>query len=137
LSAFHATNSELTGQPTPSQTTALTTTSEVLALETVVAPVIGIETTETIPSSIASTEPPQTGTLQAPATETDTRVGTTQLHTTSEAGDTTQIASPLASQSQGQTGFAAQPDLSLDDGDAAQFIVSHRLNSSATPSIDP
>jgi hypothetical protein len=46
-------------------------------------------------------------------------VATTQLHTTFEIADTTQTASPLASQSQGQTGFAAQPDLSPDDGDAA------------------
>jgi hypothetical protein len=84
---FHATYSELTGQPTPSQTTALTMTSEVSALETTVAPVTGTGTTEMIPSSVASTEPPQTGTLSAPATETVTRVATTQLHTTSEAAD--------------------------------------------------
>jgi hypothetical protein len=64
-------------------------------------------------------------------------VATTQLHTTSEVADTTQTASPPASQSQGQTGFVAQPDSSPDDGDIAQFIVSHRLGSSATPPIDP
>jgi hypothetical protein len=57
-SAFHATYSELTGQLTPSQTTTLTMTSEVSALETVDAPVTGTGTIETISSSVASTEPP-------------------------------------------------------------------------------
>jgi hypothetical protein len=76
-SAFHATYSELTGQPTPSQTTALTTTLEVSALDTVVAPVIGTGTVEMILSSVTSTKLPQTGTLPTPATETVTRVSTT------------------------------------------------------------
>jgi hypothetical protein len=79
-SAFHTTYSELTGQPTPSQTTTLIMTLEVSAPETAVAPVIGTGTTEMIPS-----------------TETETRVATTQLHTSSEAADMTQTASPLAS----------------------------------------
>jgi hypothetical protein len=57
-SAFHANYSELTGQPTPSQTIALTTTLEVSTPETTVAPVTGTETTEMIPSFVASTEPP-------------------------------------------------------------------------------
>jgi hypothetical protein len=111
-------------------------TSEVSAPETTDALVIGTETIETIPSSVASTEPPQTSTHQALATETETRVATTPLNTTTEAADMTQTASPLASQSQGQTGSAAQSDSSPDDGDTAQFIVSHRPGSSVSPLTD-
>jgi hypothetical protein len=58
-----ASYSELTGQPTPTQTTALTTTSEVLALEIVVPLVTGTDTTEIVPSSVTSTDPPTTSTL--------------------------------------------------------------------------
>jgi hypothetical protein len=57
-----ASYSELTGQPTSSQTTVLTTT-EISTLETVAPLVTGTETTETIPSSVASTVPPMIGTL--------------------------------------------------------------------------
>jgi hypothetical protein len=54
--------SELTGQPTPSQTIVLTTT-ERSASEIVTPLVIGTETTEIVPSSVASTDPPTVGTL--------------------------------------------------------------------------
>jgi hypothetical protein len=56
--------SELTGQPTPSQTIVLTTT-EMSVSETVAPLVMGTETIETVPSSVASTDPPTIGTLQA------------------------------------------------------------------------
>jgi hypothetical protein len=68
----------LTGQPTPSHTTVLTT-SEMLASETVAPPVIGTGTTETVPSSVASTDPPTVGALQAQMTETAALVATTSL----------------------------------------------------------
>jgi hypothetical protein len=71
-----ASYSELTGQPTPSQTTVLTTT-EISASETVAPLVTGTGTTETVPSSVASTDPPTIGTLQAQVTETATLVATT------------------------------------------------------------
>jgi hypothetical protein len=71
-----ASYSELTGQPTPSQTTVLTTT-EMSASETVAPLVTGTRTTEIVPSSIASTDPPMIGTLQAQVTETASLVATT------------------------------------------------------------
>jgi hypothetical protein len=57
-----ASYSELTGQPTPSQTIVLTTI-EMSALETVAPLVIGTGTTKTVPSLVASTDPPTVGTL--------------------------------------------------------------------------
>jgi hypothetical protein len=55
-----ATYSELTGQPSPSYTT-FVTTSEMSASETAALPVSGAVTTETLPSSVASTDPPTFG----------------------------------------------------------------------------
>jgi hypothetical protein len=72
-----ASYSELTGQPIPSQTIVLTTTSEVSALETVAPLVTGTRTTETVPSSVVLTDPPTTGTLQAQVTETAALVAST------------------------------------------------------------
>jgi hypothetical protein len=57
---FSATYSELTGQPTPSYTT-FVTTSEMSASETAVLPVSGAATIETVPSSVASIDPPTLG----------------------------------------------------------------------------
>jgi hypothetical protein len=59
-----ASYSELTGQPTPSQTTVLPTT-EMSVLETVAPLVMGTGTTKTVPLSVVSTDPPMIGTLQA------------------------------------------------------------------------
>jgi hypothetical protein len=73
---FGATYSELTGQPTPSYTT-FVTTSEMSALETAALPVSGAATTETLPSSVASTDPPTLGVFQAQATVTAPIVATT------------------------------------------------------------
>jgi hypothetical protein len=55
-----ATYSELTGQPTPSYTT-FVTTSGMSASETVFPLVSGAGTTETLPSSVASIDPPTLG----------------------------------------------------------------------------
>jgi hypothetical protein len=71
-----ATYSELTGQPTPSYTT-IVTTSGMLASETAFPPVLGAGTTEIVPSSVASTDPPTLGVLQAQVTETAPIVATT------------------------------------------------------------
>jgi hypothetical protein len=57
---FSATYSEPTGQPTPSYST-FVTTSEMSASETAALPVTGAATTETLPSSVASTDPPTLG----------------------------------------------------------------------------
>jgi hypothetical protein len=64
-----ATYSELTGQPTLLHTT-FATSSGLLASEAAVPPVTGIGTTETVPSSVASTDPPAIGSLQAQVTKT-------------------------------------------------------------------
>jgi hypothetical protein len=47
------------------------------ASETVAPPVIGTRTTDTVPSSVASTDPPMVGALQAHVTETVALVATT------------------------------------------------------------
>jgi hypothetical protein len=47
------------------------------ALETVAPPVTGTGTTETVPSSVALTDPPTVGALQAQVTETVALVATT------------------------------------------------------------
>jgi hypothetical protein len=73
-----ASYSELTGQPTPSHTTVVTT-SGMSASETVVPPVTGTGTTESMPSSVASTDPPIVGAFQAQVTETAPIVATTSL----------------------------------------------------------
>jgi hypothetical protein len=53
------------------------TTSGMSASETVAPLVIGTGTTETVPSSVASTDPPTVGALQAQVTETVALVATT------------------------------------------------------------
>jgi hypothetical protein len=64
-----ASYSELTSQPTPSHTTVVTS-SGMSASETVAPLVTGTGTTKTVPSSVASTDPPTVGALQAQVTET-------------------------------------------------------------------
>jgi hypothetical protein len=59
----------LIGQSTPSHTT-LTTSSGLSASEAAVPPVTGTGTTETVPSSVASIDPPAVGSLQAQVIET-------------------------------------------------------------------
>jgi hypothetical protein len=55
------------------------TTSEMSASETAVLPMSGAATTETVPSSVASTNPPTLGVFQAQATVTAPIVATTPL----------------------------------------------------------
>jgi hypothetical protein len=52
-------------------------TSEMSASETAELPVSGAATTETVPSSVASTDPPTLGVFQAQATVTAPIVATT------------------------------------------------------------
>jgi hypothetical protein len=79
-SQFHATYSQITGQPTSTYSTADTSVSDMsapqLALVLVLAPegVTGTGTTESIPSSVASTDP-----LLVPVTQTEPLVTTTQI----------------------------------------------------------
>jgi hypothetical protein len=71
-----ASYSELTGQPTPSHTTVVTT-SGMSASETLAPPVIGTWTTEIVPLLVASTDPPIVGAFQAQVTETAAIVAST------------------------------------------------------------
>jgi hypothetical protein len=71
-----ASYSELTGQLTPSHTT-FVTTSGMSASEIVFPLVLGAGTTETVPSSVASTDPPTLGVFQAQAIVTAPIVATT------------------------------------------------------------
>jgi hypothetical protein len=73
---FSATYSELTGQPTPSYTT-FVTTSEMSVSKTTTLLMSGAATTETLPSSVASTDPPTLGVFQAQATVTAPIIATT------------------------------------------------------------
>jgi hypothetical protein len=83
-SQFHATYSQITGQPTSIYSTADTSVSDVsapqLALVLASAPegVTGTCTTESIPLSVASTDP-----LLVPVTQTEPLVTTTQIPTAS------------------------------------------------------
>jgi hypothetical protein len=71
-----ATYSELTGQLSPSYTTVETTTG-MSASETALPPVSGARTIETVPSLVASTDPPTLGVFQAQAIVTAPIVATT------------------------------------------------------------
>jgi hypothetical protein len=123
-----ATYSELTGQPTPSHTT-LATSSGLSTLEATIPPVIGTGTTETVPSSVASTDPPAIGSLQAQVTKT------APLVATSSAPDPvvqTQTASQPRASSEGQ------PDSSKSEEDTSQFVITPRSSApDSTPSIPP
>jgi hypothetical protein len=73
-----ATYSELAGQPMPSHNT-FATSSGLSASEAAVPPVTGTSTTETVPSSVASTDPLAIGSLQAQVTETAPLVATSSV----------------------------------------------------------
>jgi hypothetical protein len=81
-SQFHATYSQITGQPTPTYSTADTSVSDVSAQQPAPVPSLAPEgvtetsTTESIPSSIASMDP-----LLVPITQTEPLVTTTQTPT--------------------------------------------------------
>jgi hypothetical protein len=83
-SQFHATYSQIIGQPTPTYSIADTLVSDVSApqpapvLASAPKGVIGTGTTESIPSSVALTDP-----LLVPVTQTEPLVTTTQIPTTS------------------------------------------------------
>jgi hypothetical protein len=83
-SQFHATYSQITGQPTPTYSTADTSTSDVSAPQPAPVPasapegVTGTGTTKSIPSSVASTDP-----LLVPVTQTEPLVTSTQIPTAS------------------------------------------------------
>jgi hypothetical protein len=119
----------LTDQPTPSQTTVLTTI-EISALETVAPLVPGTRTTETVPSSVASTDPPMIGTLQAQVTETATLVATTS----SAPAPKLQIQTA----SLPRVSTEGQHDNSESEEDTSQFLITPRSSApNSTTSIPP
>jgi hypothetical protein len=123
-----ASYSELSGQPTPSHTT-LMTSSGLSASATVAPPVTGTGTTETVPSSIASTDPPVVGSLQAQVTETASLVATSLS-----------VPAPTL-----QTQTASQPRVSLEDQpsssefkeDTSQFVITPRSSAPDTTPVPP
>jgi hypothetical protein len=119
----------LTGQPTPSHTTTFATSSGLSAPEAAVPPVTGTGTTETIPSSVASTDPPAIGSLQAQVTETDPLVATTSVPVPAAQ---TQTASQPRASSEGQ------PDSSESEEDTLHFMITLRTSApDMTPSVPP
>jgi hypothetical protein len=84
-SQFHASYSQITGQSTLTYTTAATSVSDMSAAQPQPAPalaperVTGMGTTESIPSTVASTDPPL-----VPVTQTAPLVITTQTAIASE-----------------------------------------------------
>jgi hypothetical protein len=123
-----ASYSELTGQPTPSHTT-FATSSGVSALEAAFLPVTGTGTTETVSSSVASTDPPAFGSLQAQVTETAPLVATSATHV---PVDQTQTTSHPRASSEGQ------PDSSESEGDTSQFVITTGSSApDSTPSVPP
>jgi hypothetical protein len=128
---FSATYSELTGQPTPSHTT-FATSSGLSASEAAVPPVTGMGTTETVPSSVASTDPPAIGSLQAQVTETAPLVATSSVPV--PAAQTQTASQPRASSD-------GQPDSSDSEGDTLHFVITPRTSAPDTtpsvPSSDP
>jgi hypothetical protein len=123
-----ATYSVLTGQPTPSHTT-FATSSGLSASEAAFPPMTGIGTIETVPSSVASTDPPAIGSLQAQVTETAPLVATSSVPVPI---DQTQTVSQPRASSEGQ------PDSSESEGDTSQFMITTRSSApDSTLSIPP
>jgi hypothetical protein len=127
-----ATYSELTGQLSPSYTIVVTT-SEMSALETAALPVLGAMTTETLPCSVASIDPPTLGVFQAQATVTAPIVATTPSVATPTL--LTQIASLSRLSTEGQ------PDNSESEEDTSQFVITPRSSvpdtTASVPPSDP
>jgi hypothetical protein len=125
---FSATYNELTGQPTPSYTT-FVTTSELSASETTILPVSGATTTETVPSSVALTDPPTLGVFQAQTTVTAPIVASTPS-VTAPALQTQTASLPRLS-------TEGQPDSSESEEDTSQFVITPRSSASDTTASVP
>jgi hypothetical protein len=80
--------------------------------------VTGTGTTETVPSSVASIDPPTVGIFQAPVTETAPIVPT--IYTVSAPALPTQTASLPRVSTEGQ------PDSSESEEDTSQFVITPR-----------
>jgi hypothetical protein len=100
------------------------------AFETALPPVLGAETTETVPSSVASTDPPTLGVFHAQATVTTPIVATTpSVHALALQ---TQTASLPCLSTEGQ------PDSSKSEEDTSQFVITPRSSApDMTTSVPP
>jgi hypothetical protein len=100
------------------------------ALETVLPPVSGARTTETVPSSVASTDPPTLGVFQAQATVTAPIVATIP----SVAAPTL----PTQTTSLSRLSTEGQPDSSESEEDTSQFVITLRSSApDTTASVPP
>jgi hypothetical protein len=91
--------------------------------------VTGTGTTERVPSSIASIDPPSFSSLQAQVTETAPLIATSAAPV---PVDQTQTASQPRASSEGQ------PDSSESEEDTSQFMITTRsLAPDSTPSVPP
>jgi hypothetical protein len=123
-----ASYSELTGQPTPSQTIVLTTT-EMSALETMDPLVTGTGTIEAVPLSVALTDPPTVGTLQAQVIETTALVATTSSAPAPEL--------QIQTASLPRVSIEGQHD-SSESEDTSQFFITPRSSTpDSTASLPP
>jgi hypothetical protein len=92
-------------------------------------PMTGTGTTETVPLSVASTDPPTIGLLQAQVTETAPLVATSSVPV---PVDQTQTASQPRASSEGQ------PNSSESERDTSQFVITLRSSApDSTPSVPP
>jgi hypothetical protein len=91
--------------------------------------VTGTGTTEIVPSSVASTDPPAFGSLQAQVTETAPLIATS---TAPVPVDQTQTALQPCASSEGQ------PDSSESEKDTSQCVITTRSSApDSTPSVPP
>jgi Tfp pilus assembly protein PilX len=101
--------------------------------EAAVPPVTGIGTIETVPSSVASTDPPVVGTLQAQVTET------TPLVATSSSVPAPVVQTQTASQPHASS--EGEPNSSESEEDSSQFVITPRSSApdstSSVPPSDP
>jgi hypothetical protein len=105
------------------------TTSEMSASETAALPVTGAATTYTLPSSVASTDPPTLGVFQAQATVTAPIVAT--IPSVAAPALQTQTASlPRLS-------IEGQPNSSESEEDTSQFVITPRSSAPDTTSSVP
>jgi hypothetical protein len=100
------------------------------ASETVVLPVSGAGTTKTVPSSVASTDPPTLGIFQAQVTETAPIVATSSS-VPAPAPQTQTASLPRLS-------IEGQPDSLESEEDTSQFVITPRSSApDSTASVLP
>jgi hypothetical protein len=106
------------------------TTSEMSASETAALPVSGAATTETLPSSVPSTDPPTLGVFHAQVTVTAPIVATTS--------SVAAPALPTQTASLSRLSTEGQPDSSESEEDMSQFVITPRSSApDTTASVPP